>query len=74
MQLQSKKTDLIAFVIGEVEKCQLGVCRARCHLGDSKVARVPEWQLTFIGKQSKHPRSLLENVYQVKIRESPVFL
>lgn len=39
MQLQSKKTDLIAFVIGEVEKCQLGVCRAWCHLGDSKVAQ-----------------------------------
>ena len=74
MQLQSKKTDLIAFVTGEVEKCQLGVCRAQCHLGDSKVARVPEWQLTFIGKQSKHPRSLLGNVYQVKIRDSPVFL
>ena len=47
MQLQSKKADLIAFVIGEVEKCQLGVCRAHCHLGDSKVARVPEWQLTY---------------------------
>ena len=37
MQLQSKKADLIAFVIGVAEKCQLGVCRAQCHLGDSKV-------------------------------------
>ena len=35
---------------------------------------VPEWQLTFIGKQSKHPRSPVGNVYQVKIRISCVLI